>query len=109
MTHGGKRTRAGRKPGARALVTRSKAEGVLATVDEEKIWQRLLRSHNSRIVLDAMKYLTDRRDGKAVQAINADISGGVNIWDEELLARLEAGRQRVAWYRAQEREKELSA
>jgi hypothetical protein len=52
MNHGGKRAGAGRKPGARALVMRSKAEGILATVNEEKIWQRLLRSRNDRIVLE---------------------------------------------------------
>src|SRR5579872_4280870 len=69
MNHGGKRAGAGRKLGARALVTRSKAEAVLETVNEEKIWQRLLRSRNHRIVLDSLKYLTDRRDGRAVQAM----------------------------------------
>ena len=92
MTHGGKRARAGRRPGARALVTRSKAEAILATVNEEAIWQRLLRSPNARIVLDAMKYLTDRRDGKAVQAVelgaNAQLSG--------LAQRIAEIRKRVA-------------
>lgn len=73
MTHGGKRTGAGRKPGARAFVMRSKAEAILATVNEEVIWQRLLRCRNARIVLDAMKYLTDRRDGKPVQAVGLDV------------------------------------
>lgn len=43
---------------------RSKAEAILATVNEEKIWRRLLRCRNDRIVLYAMKYLTDRRDAR---------------------------------------------
>jgi hypothetical protein len=79
MTHGGQRAGAGRRRGARALVMRSKAEEILSTVNEEAIWQRLLRSRNARIVLDAMKYLTDRRDGKPVQAINAEVTGSVNL------------------------------
>jgi hypothetical protein len=90
MTHGGKRAGAGRKPGARSLVTRTKAEGILEAVNEERVWQRLLRSPNDRIVLDAMKYLTDRRDGKPVQAIKADVALG------SLAERLAAARRRVA-------------
>src|SRR2546428_4165058 len=93
MTHSGKRTGADRKPGARALVMRPKAEGILATVNEEKIWQRLMRSRNHRIVLDTMKYLTDRRDGKAVQAMEVSgPEGGPlaigNMTDEQLDERI---------------------
>jgi len=92
MNRGGKRTGAGRKPGARALVTRCKAEAVLATVNEEKIWQRLMRSRNDRIVLDSLKYLTDRRDGKAVQAmeVSGPEGGPMELWkmtDEQLEER----------------------
>jgi hypothetical protein len=101
MTHGGKRAGAGRKPGARALVMQAKADGILATVNEEKIWQRLLRSRNDRIVLDSLKYLTDRRDGKAVQAMElSGLEGGpMDLWkmtDEQLdqrIKELQAGRK----------------
>src|ERR1700682_6255416 len=105
MNHGGARSAAGRKPGARALVTRSKGEAILETVNEERIWQRLLRSRNDRIVLDTLKYLTDRRDGKPVQAVNAKIGGGL----ENLADVLDAARKRVANCEAQEEEKESSA
>jgi len=66
----------------------------LATVNEEKIWQRLVRSRNDRIVLDAMKYLTDRRDGKPVQAFNAQLSGGLDL-AHQIEERLKAARKRM--------------
>jgi hypothetical protein len=90
MNHGGDRAGAGRKPGSRALVMRSKAEAILATVNEEKIWQRLLRCRNERIVLDAMKYLTDRRDGKATQAVDLDVAGELSVSE-----RLESALKRI--------------
>ncbi|MBZ5562611.1 MAG: hypothetical protein LAP13_09325 [Acidobacteriia bacterium] len=82
---------------------RSKAEGILAAVKEGDIWQRLLRSRNDRIVLDTMKYLTDRRDGKAVQAITADVDVGSRV--AELLRE---ARKRAANFEAQDRQKEPS-
>jgi hypothetical protein len=93
MNHGGKRPGAGRKAGARALVTRSRSENVLATVNEEDIWQRLLRNRNARIVLDTLKYLTDRRDGKAVRAfeVSGPDGGPMDLWkmtDEQLDQRI---------------------
>jgi hypothetical protein len=94
MNHGGKRAGAGRKPGARALVTRCKAEAVLATVNEEKIWRRLMRSRNHRIVLDSMKYLTDRRDGKPVQAVSATLGGGLDIM-QQVVERMRAATKRM--------------
>jgi len=75
-------------------MTRSMAEGVLATINEEKIWQRLTRSRNDRIVLDTMKYLTDRRDGKPVQAFNAQLSGGLNV-TERVTQMLKDARKRL--------------
>ena|SRR5437879_6545983 len=95
MNHGGQRIGAGREPGARALVTRSKGEAILATVNEEQIWRRLLRSRNARIVLDAMKYLTDRRDGRPVQALSAEIGGRLDI-ATRVADRLRAARKRVS-------------
>jgi len=90
------------------MVTRGKAEGILGTVKEEQIWRRLLRSRNDRIVLDTMKYLTDRRDGKPVQALSAEIGGGLDI-ATRVAERLKAARKRRADYEAQERNQESSA
>ena len=71
--HGGKRAGAGRKPDIeRALAHPIKpvtAAMVLAQVDEFKLWKGLLKHPDARIRLDAAKYCTDRRDGKAKQAI----------------------------------------
>jgi hypothetical protein len=86
---------------------RSKGEAILATVNEERIWQRLLRSRNDRIVLDTLKYLTDRRDGKPVQAVNAEIGGGLDM-PVRIADRMRAARMRVANCKAQERQEELS-
>jgi hypothetical protein len=108
MTHGGKRAGAGRKLGARALITRSRAEAILATVNEEKIWQRLLRNPNARIVLDAMKYLTDRRDGRPVQAVNAEIGGHLDI-AARVAERLSAARKQFSRFQTPERQKESRA
>src|ERR1700681_2845361 len=103
MAHGGARPGAGRKPGARSLVTRSKGEAILETVNEEKIWQRLLRSRNDRIVLDTLKYLTDRRDGKPVQAVAAEVNGLEGLGEV-----LDRARKRAAEYNMRERAAETS-
>jgi len=84
---------------------RSKAEAILATVNEERIWQRLLRNRNARIVLDAMKYLTDRRDGKPVQAVVAEICGGLAV---RIAERLRSARKRTAECQTRERAAETS-
>ena len=47
------------------------AEEILGSVDEKALWGRLLSSADDRIRLDTLKYLTDRRDGKARQTIEA--------------------------------------
>ena len=68
---GGVRPGAGRKPTelSRELVPvrKATAEGILLAVDETGLWQELLKSPDQRIRLDALKYLTDKRDGKAPQ------------------------------------------
>jgi len=45
---------------------------ILASVDKGRLWAKHLSSEDSRIALDALKYLTDRRDGKAPQAIEVN-------------------------------------
>lgn len=66
---GGSRPGAGRKPKAKVLVRKILAEDILASVDEKSLWKSLLRDEDSRIKLDALRYLTDRRDGKAAQSV----------------------------------------
>ena len=44
------------------------SEQILGSVDEVSLWQELLCSQNEKIKLEALKYLTDRRDGKAPQS-----------------------------------------
>ena len=73
---GGRRPGAGRRPrdldkwiAARGLKPATAAE-ILERGDERAIWYRLLHSPDDGIVLRAVTYLTDRRDGRAAQQIN---------------------------------------
>ena len=74
MPSGGARPGAGRK--AKALITVRKVmdEEILGTVDEVGLWRQLVASDDPRIRLDSLKYLTDRRDGKASQYVSADVT-----------------------------------
>lgn len=81
MAHGGKRANSGRKKGARTDVkARSIAERVLSKINEEETWYWVIKTakmrYDTKTVADVMKYLTDRRDGKPRQAIEATGPGG---------------------------------
>ena len=80
MTHGGKRPGAGRKPLKLARTGKDlrkvQAEEILAAIDESKFWTDLLSAADLRIRLETGKYLTDRRDGKAPQAMQLTDSQG---------------------------------
>ena len=54
----------------RKALDRVTAAEILATQDECKLWDRMLNCDDDRLALDALKYLTDRRDGKSYQAAN---------------------------------------
>ncbi|HEV7218626.1 MAG TPA: hypothetical protein VGN39_07105 [Terriglobales bacterium] len=97
MTHGGKRERAGRpktqlsRVKAFAPLRKSTAEQILSQHDEEALWNELLTATSVisvavvsggngnereqitvpdyKIRIDALKYLTNRRDGMPIQAI----------------------------------------
>lgn len=69
MPSGGARLGAGRPPKPQVLVRKALATDILAAVDEVALWQGLLWSENEKIRLEALKYLTDRRDGKAPQSV----------------------------------------
>ena len=66
---GGARPGAGRKPKPLHVVRKHTAEQILSNVDEIALWGELLLDKDPRIRFDALRYLTDRRDGKAPQAV----------------------------------------
>jgi len=86
---GGRRRGAGRRPrdldkwfAARGIKPATAAE-ILERADERAIWYRLLHSPDDSIVLRAVQYLTDRRDGRAAQQINVT-SLGVTINSDDV-------------------------
>jgi hypothetical protein len=86
---GGRRAGAGRRPRdvdrwmrARGLKPAGAAE-ILERADERRIWHRLLRSQDDRIVLDAMKFLVSMRDGRPAQQINVT-SMSVSVTAQEI-------------------------
>lgn len=73
LTKGGKRAGAGRKPstlsGIAKKLPRESAELILSEIKAQSKWVKLAGSEDERIVLDTLKYLTDRAYGKAPQAM----------------------------------------
>lgn len=88
MPKGGKRPGAGRKPhkikGLLKELPPDTAALILADMDAAKKWRRLADSKDERIVLDTLKYLTDRAYGKPKQAMEHTGAGG-----RELRVRVE--------------------
>ena len=76
-TRGGARPGAGRKPKATVVLRRTMAAEILSAVDEVEVWKGLIEKADYRTRLEALKYLTDRRDGKAPQAVFSDPQGHV--------------------------------
>ena len=74
---GGKRTGAGREPNyfKRLGIKAITAAELLAHVDEPELWKGLLTHKSPDVRLRTLQYLTDRRDGKAKQAV--EVSGGL--------------------------------
>lgn len=70
---GGKRAGAGRKPstlsGIAKKLPRETAELLLAEIKANHKWVELADSDDERIVLETLKYLTDRAHGKARQSM----------------------------------------
>jgi hypothetical protein len=69
MAKGGKRPGAGRKPKVVTDADRAFYGGILDKKREQEIWGKLLNSEDEAIVIKAIIYLTDKRDGKPAQAI----------------------------------------
>jgi hypothetical protein len=80
---GGKRPGAGRKPstikGIAKKLPRESAELLLAEINAHSKWMSLADSADERIVLETLKYLTDRAYGKARQAIEASAAQGTEM------------------------------
>ncbi len=83
MPRGGKRPGAGKRKGTTNAKTAAKcasAAGLLDHLQERKMWDWIItkakKKDDVRTVLDVMKYLTDRRDGKAPQAHRFEGSDG---------------------------------
>lgn len=89
---GGKRAGAGRKPNylKRLGIKAITAAEILAHVNEPELWQGLLTHKSPDVRLRTLQYLTDRRDGKAKQAI--EVAGGLlhahTVYRDPMLAAL---------------------
>lgn len=77
MPNGGKRPGAGRKRGKvnrRTLKARSDAGFILTEIGDVEAWKwayhTARKKRDVRTVTEILKYLTDRRDGKARQAVD---------------------------------------
>ena len=69
----------GRPIKAITLAKKASAAEILGSVDEIGIWREILTSQDVRVKLDAIKYLTDRRDGKAKQAFEHSGADGAPL------------------------------
>lgn len=73
---GGKRSGSGRKPKVITQAKKSLAGDILNSIGEVKTWKWIIATargaKDARTVLDALKYLTDRRDGRPAQQIVGD-------------------------------------
>jgi len=83
MIHEGKRGRGGKRPGAgrkpnyfkRLGLKAITAAEILAHFNEPELWLGLPTHKSPDVKLRTLQYLTDRRDGKAKQAV--EVSGGL--------------------------------
>lgn len=77
--NGGARPGAGRKPNAVKLFEAQFAAPFFGPERQATIWNRLLKSEDDKIVIDATKYLTDRIYGKARQSVEVTGEDGEAI------------------------------
>jgi hypothetical protein len=77
-SRGGRRPGAGRKPstlkGIAKMLPRESAELILTEIDANQKWVKLCNCEKESIVLEALKYLTDRAYGKAKQSMDVSIN-----------------------------------
>ena len=91
MAKGGYRPGSGRKPGIVAqAVARSQAATILERINDSEAWLWAYRTARKaaeekgdiaavKAVIEILEYLTDRRDGKAPQAVTLDSKTPVRI------------------------------
>jgi hypothetical protein len=81
--NGGKRPGAGRKPKKISTIVKKlpkdTAAMILSEINENRAWLDLLQSDDLRIRLESLKYLTDRRDGKARQGMDLTHDGTLRV------------------------------
>ena len=77
MRRGGKRAGAGRKKGfklAKTIKAQVTADAILKGIGEDQAWKwaahTARKKRDVKTYVDILKYLTDRRDGKARQALD---------------------------------------
>jgi hypothetical protein len=66
---GGKRPGSGRPKAAISILRRDLSAEILAQANPRAIWDKLLKSADEKIVLDAVKYLSNRVYGMPTQAV----------------------------------------
>ena len=66
---GGARPGAGRPRKPLKILRKVLAEEILSEADEKALWRSLLEDEDPRTRLEALRYLTDRRDGRPSQSI----------------------------------------
>ena len=82
--HGGFRKNAGRKPSTvRGLIKKlpgDTAKLILAELDAESKWKKLVESKDERLQFEVLKYLTDRAFGKPKQKVehSGEEGGAIN-------------------------------
>jgi hypothetical protein len=80
---GGARPGAGRKSSAVKAFAKGSAAEILAGINEKIQWKKFLKHKDPKIGLDALKYLTDQRDGRAAQAVlvsgNPDVDTPIGV------------------------------
>ncbi len=101
MARGGARLGAGRKPHSLSLVVeRSTAAAILDKIKDAEAWLECYRQARAdgdvRAMVDILKYLTDRRDGRPAQAINLTQQPGICGSEDIARARAVAAEVREA-------------
>jgi hypothetical protein len=85
MAHGGKRRNAGRPKGVstKILERQSKAAVMVESLGGDETWkwakEQAAKKKDYRTVVEIMKYWTDKRDGRAAQAINLNAEEPLHI------------------------------
>lgn len=59
---------------------------ILASVDEQGLWAKHLLSEDEKVSLDALKYLSDKRDGKAKQSLDVKATHEMSARTEDELS-----------------------